>query len=232
VAGRPASRAVLVAPGAVTHGVDMNQRHVELSVLGRVPGKGLNVRMPASPNIAPPGWYMLFVLDSTGTPSVAHWVQLRAGAPDAPTLTADSPVPPAATPPASPPAATPPAATPPAAAPTPAPAPAADTRAPRASVKARRVRRKDRKARLLVAADEPARITVSVRIGKRLVRARLRIPVARANRTLALRLRAPELRRLRRGHRLALRVTLVARDAHGNAGHRTVGLRLRRAATG
>ena len=32
---------MLVAPAAVTHGVDMNQRHVELSVLGRVPGKGL-----------------------------------------------------------------------------------------------------------------------------------------------------------------------------------------------
>ena len=40
VAGRPASRAVLVAPGAVTHGVDMNQRHVELSVLGRIARQG------------------------------------------------------------------------------------------------------------------------------------------------------------------------------------------------
>ena len=78
----------------MTHGVDMNQRHVELSVLGRVPGKGLNVRMPASPNVAPPGWYMLFVLDAAGTPSVARWVQLRAGAPDAPTLAADGPSPP------------------------------------------------------------------------------------------------------------------------------------------
>ena len=83
-AGRPAGRAVLVAPGAVTHGVDMNQRHVELSVLGRVAGKGLNVRMPASPNVAPPGWYMLFVLDAAGTPSVARWVQLRAGRPGRP----------------------------------------------------------------------------------------------------------------------------------------------------
>jgi hypothetical protein len=222
VPGRPASRAVLVAPGAVTHGVDMNQRHVELSVLGRVAGKGLNVRMPASPNVAPPGWYMLFVLDSTGTPSVARWVQLRAGAPDAPTLTADSPAPPA----------TAPAAVPPAAAPAPAPAPLADRRAPRASVKARRVRRKDRNARLLVAADEPARVTVSVRIGKRVVRTRLRIPAARAHRTLALRLRAAERRRLRRARRLTLRVTLVAQDAHGNVSHRTVRLRLRRATTG
>ena len=151
-AGRPASRAVLVAPGAVTHGVDMNQRHVELSVLGRVAGKGLNVRMPASPNLAPPGWYMLFVLDSAGTPSVAHWVQLRAGAPDAPTLAPDASVP------------APPVATP---TPTPTVAPAVDKRAPRASVRSRRLGRRPRSARLLVRATEPARVTVTVRIGRR-----------------------------------------------------------------
>ena len=26
---------------------------------------------------APPGWYLLFVVDADGTPSVGHWVQLR-----------------------------------------------------------------------------------------------------------------------------------------------------------
>jgi hypothetical protein len=207
-AGRPASRAVLVAPAAVTHGVDMNQRHIELSVLGRVPRKGLNVRMPASPKIAPPGWYMLFVLDAAGTPSVARWVQLRAGAADAPTLAADAPSQPAGTAPAG-------------------AGPAADTRAPRASVKARRLGRRPRVVRLIVRADEPARVTVSVRIGRRLVRSRLRITAARSPRTMALRLRASERRRLARTRRLTLRVTLVARDAHGNASRRSLRLRLR-----
>jgi hypothetical protein len=32
--------------------------------------------MPATPEIAPPGWYMLFLVDTAGTPSEAHWIQL------------------------------------------------------------------------------------------------------------------------------------------------------------
>jgi hypothetical protein len=35
---------------------------------------GLNVT--SNPNIAPPGWYMLFVLGAGGVPSVAQWVHL------------------------------------------------------------------------------------------------------------------------------------------------------------
>ena len=220
--GRPAGRAVLVAPGAVTHGVDMNQRHVELSVLGRVPGKGLNVRIPGSPNIAPPGWYMLFVLDSTGTPSVARWVQLRGGAPDAPTLAADQPAAPS------------PAAASPAASAAPVVTPAADRTAPRATVRARPLRRGARSARLLVRADEPARLTLRVRLGRRTARSRMTLTRSRLRRTLVLRLRPAERARLARRGRLTLRVTLTATDAAGNSRRRTVNVRLRvrRAATG
>ena len=216
-AGRPASRAVLVAPGAVTHGVDMNQRHVELSVLGRVAGKGLNVRMPASPNLAPPGWYMLFVLDAGGTPSVARWVQLRAGAPDAPTLAADAPAAPQT--PAAPPA---------------PPAPRLDTRGPRATVRAGRVRRGARTVRLAFRADEPARLAASIRIGRRLVRSRLRLTATRPQRSFTLRLRTAERKRLARKRRLVLAITLVARDTHGNVSRRSVRVRvlLRGARTG
>jgi hypothetical protein len=32
--------------------------------------------MPPSPGVAPPGYYMLFVLNAKGVPSVAEWVQL------------------------------------------------------------------------------------------------------------------------------------------------------------
>jgi galactose oxidase-like protein len=69
-------RAVLVAPAATTHGVDMNQRLVPLALDQVVPGGGLNATMPANANIAPPGYYMLFVVDGDGTPSEARWVHV------------------------------------------------------------------------------------------------------------------------------------------------------------
>jgi hypothetical protein len=74
---RPVTRAVLVAPSAVTHAVDMNQRYVPLRIKRVAKGK-LTARMPGDANIAPPGYYMLFVLDRSGTPSVARWVRLVA----------------------------------------------------------------------------------------------------------------------------------------------------------
>src|SRR5215208_2313755 len=77
---RPVTRAVLVAPSAVTHAVDMNQRYLPLRVTRtKRSGKGtLTVRAPANADIAPPGYYMLFALDRSGTPSVARWVRLGA----------------------------------------------------------------------------------------------------------------------------------------------------------
>ena len=36
----------------------------------------LNVTAPPTGNIAPPGYYMLFILNSAGVPSVASFVQL------------------------------------------------------------------------------------------------------------------------------------------------------------
>ena len=65
-----------MAPGAVTHAVDMHQRLVTLKKLGSVKGKGLNMKTPADPAVAPPGYYMLFVTSPTGKPSVAEWVKL------------------------------------------------------------------------------------------------------------------------------------------------------------
>ncbi len=83
VADRAATRAVLMAPGATTHGNDMNQRHVELQVTA-ADGAGLSLKAPPGPTVAPPGWYMLFVLDAAGTPSVATWVQLATRPPAPP----------------------------------------------------------------------------------------------------------------------------------------------------
>ena len=66
---------VLVRPGAPTHAFDMEQRLVGLS---HTAGLGvLNVTAPPNGNVAPPGYYMLFILNSAGVPSVARFVQLQ-----------------------------------------------------------------------------------------------------------------------------------------------------------
>ena len=65
---------VLVRPGAQTHAIDMEQRLVGLNFTA---GDGvLNVTAPPNGNIAPPGYYMLFVLDAAGVPSVASFVRI------------------------------------------------------------------------------------------------------------------------------------------------------------
>ncbi len=67
-------KAGLVRLGAVTHSVNMEQRYVPLAFTA---GAGsLAVTAPANANIAPPGVYMLFLVDAAGVPSVAHMVTL------------------------------------------------------------------------------------------------------------------------------------------------------------
>jgi Galactose oxidase-like, Early set domain/PKD domain len=81
---------VLVRPGAPTHAFDMDQRLVGLSY---TIGTGvLNVTAPPNGNIAPPGYYMLFVLNAAGVPSVASFIKLStAVANQPPTATIVSP---------------------------------------------------------------------------------------------------------------------------------------------
>ena len=67
----------------MTHAVDMNQRVIPLAMTGI--GDGTRTfRSPPNQNIALPGYYMLFVLNDDGVPSVAKWVRLRAGATENP----------------------------------------------------------------------------------------------------------------------------------------------------
>jgi hypothetical protein len=64
---------VLIRAGTVTHGVNFDQRSVDLPFAA---GQGtLNVTAPRSNMEAPPGWYMLFLVDA-GVPSVARWVHV------------------------------------------------------------------------------------------------------------------------------------------------------------
>ena len=67
-------RATLVRPSSVTHAFDQNQRFVELSLV-RIAG-GLELTAPANGNLAPPGNYMLFIVDSAGIPSIASFIRL------------------------------------------------------------------------------------------------------------------------------------------------------------
>jgi len=66
------TRVALVRPGSTTHATNFDQRWVGLSFTR---GTGsLIATIPTSRNRLPPGYYMLFILNSRGVPSVAPFV--------------------------------------------------------------------------------------------------------------------------------------------------------------
>jgi hypothetical protein len=69
------STAVLIRAGAPTHAFDMDQRLVGLNFTV-TNGTTLSLTTPPNGNIAPPGYYLLFLLNSAGVPSIAQFVQL------------------------------------------------------------------------------------------------------------------------------------------------------------
>jgi hypothetical protein len=87
--GNPAtiSKVALVRLGAVTHSDNMEQRYIPLSFTAGA--TSLTAVAPANANIAPPGYYMLFILDANGVPSVASMVSVQADS--APTVTLTQP---------------------------------------------------------------------------------------------------------------------------------------------
>jgi len=64
-----------LALGSVTHAFDANQRFLRLAFSRTA--TGVNVTAPASRNLAPPGYYMLFLLNASGVPSVGRFIRLR-----------------------------------------------------------------------------------------------------------------------------------------------------------
>jgi hypothetical protein len=70
----PIKSAELMKPAAVTHQSDPNQRYVALPISGS--GDSVNLNLTSNDNIAPPGWYMLFVTNANNVPSVAKWVHV------------------------------------------------------------------------------------------------------------------------------------------------------------
>lgn len=68
----------LVRLSSMTHSVNMDQRYVRLAE--SVPAGGpVSVPAPATASMAPPGFYMLFVIDADGVPSEASLVQVGPG---------------------------------------------------------------------------------------------------------------------------------------------------------
>jgi hypothetical protein len=66
---------VLLAVGSMTHSVDFSQRHIQLQIQGSYSGT-TSFLGPANASVAPPGYYMLFVLDESRKPSVGKIVHL------------------------------------------------------------------------------------------------------------------------------------------------------------
>ena len=67
-------RVTLIRLPSTTHAFDMSQRLNTLTF--QVTGGGLTVTPPAAGKIAPPGPYMLFLVNEAGVPSVAQVVML------------------------------------------------------------------------------------------------------------------------------------------------------------
>jgi hypothetical protein len=82
------SKVALVRLGAVTHSNNMEQRYIPLAYTAGA--TSLTATAPANANIAPPGYYMLFIVDSNGVPSVASMVTVQGNSPPTVALTQPS----------------------------------------------------------------------------------------------------------------------------------------------
>ena len=78
-------KVALVRLGAVTHSDNMEQRYIPLSF--SADATSISATAPANANVAPPGPYMLFIIDANGVPSVARMVSVQGDSPPVVTLT-------------------------------------------------------------------------------------------------------------------------------------------------
>jgi YVTN family beta-propeller protein len=68
------SRVSLIKTGSTTHSVNMDQRQLQLPFTAN--GALLDVQLPSRAGDLPPGYYMLFVLNESGVPSVARMLRV------------------------------------------------------------------------------------------------------------------------------------------------------------
>jgi Domain of unknown function (DUF1929) len=67
---------VLIRQSAATHAFDMSQRLIGLNFA--VNNGTIGIAAPPNSNIAPPGPYLLFVVDKNGVPSVGQAIMVTA----------------------------------------------------------------------------------------------------------------------------------------------------------
>lgn len=66
----------LIHPSSTTRVTDVEQRSIALDFKETEDGGGIQITVPKDRDLVPFGWYMLFVADDQGTPSVARWVRV------------------------------------------------------------------------------------------------------------------------------------------------------------
>ncbi|HZB44804.1 MAG TPA: galactose oxidase early set domain-containing protein, partial [Pyrinomonadaceae bacterium] len=66
---------VLMRPGAVTHAFNMSQRQVGCVIVSAA-GNSVQATAPPDGNVAPPGYYLLFVVNGDRVPSEGVWLRL------------------------------------------------------------------------------------------------------------------------------------------------------------
>lgn len=64
----------LIRAGLTTHSFNVEQRLVDVPFA--VSAGGLNVTLTGERNLAPPGWYMLFISDNSDVPSMGRWIKI------------------------------------------------------------------------------------------------------------------------------------------------------------
>jgi hypothetical protein len=66
---------VLIRPNSITHHTDAGHRFIKLPITAHTAAT-VTARAPGNGNIAPPGYYLLFIVTNTGIPSVGQFVHV------------------------------------------------------------------------------------------------------------------------------------------------------------
>jgi hypothetical protein len=72
---RPLARVTMIKTGAVTHSFNNEQRFIELEY--QIEGNQVTTQLPTNAYETPPGYYLLFILDDAGVPSIGKFLDIN-----------------------------------------------------------------------------------------------------------------------------------------------------------